>query len=185
MPRVGRDNCKRLEDFCAVGAADLFNMGGQVFGPVEAVYAETARYSEGSDADEEAFVSLRHVSGTRSRLMMSGMAALSAPRFHVLGSKGAYSKWGLDGQEAALAGGATPTDEDYGLEPESTWGTVGVPGDTQKLPSERGAYGEFYRLLAESLTVGAPLPVDPADSVEVLRIIERAHAVAALQPHQI
>jgi scyllo-inositol 2-dehydrogenase (NADP+) len=53
-----------------------------------------------------------------------------------------------------------------------------VDGATSAVPAERGAYPEFYRLLADALLRGAPLPVDPADAVEVLKVIEEVHALA-------
>ncbi|NKX54789.1 Gfo/Idh/MocA family protein [Arthrobacter mobilis] len=168
----------------ADGGGILFDLGShlidqalQLFGPVSTVYGETARHlgAEDSDADDDAFVSLLHESGVRSHLSMNLVSGLSAPRFHVLGSGAAYTKWGLDGQEAALAAGLLPTDPGYGVEPKEHWGTLGVPGDTRKVPAERGAYPEFYRLLAEALAGDGPVPVDPADSVAVLRIIEEVH----------
>ncbi|MEV8253813.1 Gfo/Idh/MocA family oxidoreductase [Rhodoglobus sp. NPDC076762] len=171
----------------AEGGGILFDLGShlidqaiQLFGPVIKVHAETARHSGHTDADgdEEAFVSLVHESGTKSRLMMNGIAALNAPRFHVLGSEAGYTKWGLDGQEPALIAGTLPTDSNYGLEAEETWGTFGVPGSTHRVPAERGAYDEFYALLATCLREGGVPPIDPRDAAEVLRVIELAHRAA-------
>jgi scyllo-inositol 2-dehydrogenase (NADP+) len=159
--------------------AHLIDQAIQLFGPVARSYGETRQYTaEGEGADQEAFVSLLHDSGVRSRLWMNGMAAQVGARFHVLGSTAGYTKWGLDGQEPALAAGARPTDADYGVEPESTWGSLGVDGATKRVPAERGAYPEFYAQLAEALYGRGPLPVDPAESLEVLRIIEEIHALA-------
>jgi predicted dehydrogenase len=168
----------------AEGGGILFDLGShlidqalQLFGPVTGVYGETARRIGGgtSDADDDAFVSLRHESGVRSHLSMNLIAGLPAPRFHVLGSAGAYSKWGMDPQEAALAAGLLPTDPGYGVEPEENWGTLGTPARTRRVRSQRGAYPEFYRQLALALRGDGPAPVDPADAVAVLRIIEEVH----------
>jgi scyllo-inositol 2-dehydrogenase (NADP+) len=41
------------------------------------------------------------------------------------------------------------------------------------VPTEPGRYAEFYALLANALTAGGPLPVDPMDSVRVIEMIER------------
>lgn len=157
----------------------LIDQAIELFGPVAEVYGETTRHSAAgkSDADDDAFVSLLHNCGVRSRLWMSGTTALPAPRFHVLGSEAAYTKWGLDRQEPELIAGALPTDPDYGVESEEHWGTVGVPERSKPVSAERGAYPEFYRLLAECLTGNGPVPVDPSDSVAVTRIIEKVHAL--------
>jgi scyllo-inositol 2-dehydrogenase (NADP+) len=109
---------------------------------------------------------------------MNGAAALPGPRFHVLGSAAGYSKWGLDGQEPALDAGLPPSDAAYGVESQESWGLLGVHGATSAVPAERGAYPEFYRLLAGAIQRGAPLPVDPSDAVEVLKVIEEIHALA-------
>jgi hypothetical protein len=109
---------------------------------------------------------------------MNGMAAQVGARFHVLGSEAGYTKWGLDGQEPALAAGMRPSDPAYGVEPEERWGLVGVDGASSPVPAECGAYPEFYTQLATALRGEGPLPVDPAEPLEVLRIIEGIHALA-------
>ena len=159
--------------------AHLIDQAIQLFGPVACSYGETAGQGRGMSAPEqEAFVSLLHDSGVRSRLWTNGAAAQVGPRFHVLGSAAGYTKWGLDGQEPALDAGIRPDDPGYGVEPQVNWGVLGVDGATTTVPAERGAYPEFYRLLADALLCGAPLPVDPADAVEVLKVIEEVHALA-------
>jgi predicted dehydrogenase len=159
--------------------AHLVDQALQLFGPVRAVHAEAARHGDPgvSDADQDTFVSLLHESGVRSRLWMNGLAAQVGPRFHVLGSEAAYTKWGLDGQEPALDAGTAPTDPGYGVEPEDRWGVLGAGEDLAPVPAERGDYPAFYRRLAACLRQDGPVPVDPADAVEVLRVIERVHGL--------
>jgi len=164
--------------------AHLIDQAIQLFGPVRDVHAEIARHGDPgvSDADEDAFVSLLHESGVRSRLWMNGLAAQAGPRFHVLGSEAAWTKWGLDGQEPALDAGADPADPSYGLEPEERWGVLGTDGALVAVPAERGDYPVFYRRLAVCLREGGPVPVDPDDAVAVLRVIERAHHLNPAAP---
>lgn len=152
--------------------AHLIDQALQLFGPVEKFHGETARRTPGPGADDEAFVSLQHVSGVRSRLWMNGGAAQVGHRFHVLGSEAGYTKWGLDSQESALDSGVLPTDPSYGVEPESDWGQLGIDGDTVPVPPERGDYPEFYRRLADAARGQRPIPVDPVGSLDVLSIIE-------------
>ncbi|TLM70699.1 Gfo/Idh/MocA family oxidoreductase [Pseudarthrobacter sp. NamB4] len=159
--------------------AHLIDQAIQLFGPVERSYGETAnRGPHAQAADTEAFVSLLHESGVRSRLWMNGMAAQAGPRFHVLGSRSGYTKWGLDGQEPALAAGITPANPAYGLEPQESWGLLGVDGATHPVPAARGAYPQFYVQLAAALHGEGALPVDPAGPLEVLKVIEGIHAMA-------
>ncbi|MCU1635194.1 MAG: oxidoreductase [Cryobacterium sp.] len=165
------------------GGGILYDLGTHLidqalflFGPVDDVYAEVVTHREGGPADDDTFVSLHHQSGVRSRLWMNGLAAQVGPRFHVLGSKSAYTKWGLDGQEAALKAGAQPTQPEFGIEPESAWGVLGIDGALERIPTERGQYEAFYAGLADALLRGGGLPVDPRDSVLVIEMIEKIHA---------
>jgi scyllo-inositol 2-dehydrogenase (NADP+) len=159
--------------------AHLIDQAIQLFGPVEKSYGETANRGPHADAaDTEAFVSLLHSSGVRSRLWMNGMAAQAGPRFHVLGSQAGYTKWGLDGQEPALAAGLAPSDPAYGLEPQESWGLLGADGSARPVPAERGAYPQFYGQLSAALRGEGPLPVDPAGPLGVLKVIEGIHALA-------
>jgi hypothetical protein len=63
-------------------------------------------------------------------------------------------------------------------------GQLGRDGHLDRLPTERGAYPEFYRILADKISDGGtasalPLPVDPAGPVEVLKLIEQARQLAS------
>ncbi|MBB6402893.1 Gfo/Idh/MocA family oxidoreductase [Arthrobacter sp. AZCC_0090] len=159
--------------------AHLIDQAVQLFGRVEDCYGETANHGQHpAGADTEAFVSLFHTSGVRTRLWMNGVAAQVGPRFHVLGSKAGYTKWGLDSQEAALAAGLSPSDPAYGVDPVSSWGVLGTDGDQEPVPAETGAYPRFYAELAAAIRGDGPLPVDPAESLETLKVIERIHAFA-------
>lgn len=142
----------------------------QLFGPAVPVYHEVFTHKSAAD---DAFVVLAHESGVRSHLWMNGLAAQVGPRFRVLGSQGGFTKHGLDPQEATLRDGVRPTSPSFGQEPSSAWGTVGVDGATETVPTEPGRYAEFYALLAKALLAGGPLPVDPRDSVHVIEMIER------------
>ncbi|WP_461187992.1 Gfo/Idh/MocA family protein [Arthrobacter sp. Z4-13] len=159
--------------------AHLIDQAVQLFGAVEESYGETAnRGPHPEGADTEAFVSLLHESGVRSRLWMNGMAAQVGPRFHVLGSEAGYTKWGLDSQEPDLAAGMSPLDPSYGMEPQVAWGVLGIDGATTPVRPETGAYPQFYAGLAAALRGEGTLPVNPAESLEVLSTIEKIHAFA-------
>ncbi len=165
------------------GGGVLYDLGSHLidqalllFGPVQDIYSELTTCRPGGAAPDDAFVALRHESGVRTHLWMSTVAAQRGARFRVLGARSAYTKWHLDGQEAALDAGARPTDEDYGVEPPASWGRLGVDGAAKPVPSLRGQYDRFYALLSDSLHRGAPLPVDPRDAVNVTAIIEQIHA---------
>ncbi|MFE6254506.1 Gfo/Idh/MocA family oxidoreductase [Agromyces sp. NPDC057865] len=158
----------------------LIDQAVQLFGPVSDLHAEIARRRPAAAADDDVFLALQHDSGVTSHLWMSAVAPLSGPRFHVLGSRAGYTTWGLDVQEPSLLAGALPGDPGFGETPEARWGVLGADGEIRRVPTQRGDYGEFYRRLAVAIHDGGPLPVDPADAVAVLELIERAHAAASV-----
>ncbi len=172
----------------AQGAGITFDLGShlidqalQLFGPATVEQAELAIVRDGSVSDDDAFISLRHSSGVRSHLTVSRAAAQAGPRFRVLGTEAGYTVYGLDGQEPALKDGRWPGSGGYGVTPEAEWGLLGVDGPGGGLvpvPTERGDYPAFYAGVAASILEGAPPPVDPRDALEVLRVIERAHALS-------
>ena len=170
----------------AQGGGILFDLGSHLvdqaltlFGPATLEVAELRAVREGLGSEDDAFLSLRHESGVRSHLTMSRVAAQSGPRFRVLGDESGYSVYGLDGQEPALKVGRWPGSEGYGETPSAQWGLLGVDNGEQPLtpvPTEAGAYPQFYAQVSASILEGAPVPVDPRSALETVRIIEQSHA---------
>ena len=160
----------------------LFDLGAHLvdqalvlFGPVTHVYAEVDCRRPNVQVDDDVFVALTHASGVRSHLWCSAVASNRGPRMRVLGDHAAYVKYGLDGQEDALRRGGRPDrDPAWGMENEAVWGTLGVDADSSAVPTEPGAYQRYYAAVADALRTGTPPPVDPADAVTVLRVIEAA-----------
>lgn len=175
----------------ADGGGVLFDLGThlidqalQLFGPAAVVHAELRVRRPDEKADDDAFVVLRHESGVLSHLAMNLLCAQQGPRFRILGSGGGYTKYGVDPQEPYIVAGGGPADAEYGVEAPEWAGALGRDGHVQALPTERGAYPEFYRLLADKIldggtSSGLPLPVDPSDAVQVLEIIESARALGS------
>lgn len=159
--------------------AHLIDQALLLFGPVRTVYAELDRRRPGVATDDDAHVALTHASGVRSALWMSKVAAQPGPRFRVLGARAAFTKDGLDGQEAALALGGSPSAPDWGEEPAARWGQLGLDGALAPVRSEAGSYPRFYAAVAAALRDGTPPPVEPDDAIAVLDIIEAARASAA------
>ncbi|CAM3176776.1 putative oxidoreductase YdgJ [Arthrobacter ulcerisalmonis] len=175
----------------AEGGGLLFDLGShlidqaiQLFGPAQVDHAELRIHRADEKADDDVFLVLRHESGVRSHLSMNALCAQQGPRFRILGSAGGFTKHGIDPQEPYVRAGGSPLDADYGVEASEWAGLLGRDGQLQPLPTQRGNYPEFYRLLAAKILDGGtasprPLPVDPEDAVAVLKIIERARTLAS------
>lgn len=158
----------------------LIDQAIQLFGPVVDVYAEVDARRAQASSDDDAFVALTHAGGVRSHISVGSVAAQAGPRMRVLGARAAFVKQTGDGQEAALAAGAVPSDPGYGSEPESSWGTLGIGADAVPVPTERGRYDAFYGELARALRGQGPLPVDPRDAVAVIALIEGIHRTTSV-----
>jgi predicted dehydrogenase len=148
-----------------------------LLGPAASVYAEIDARRGG--ADDDVFVALRHRGGTISHLWASAVAGAPGPRLRVLGSRSAYVVDGVDSQEDALQAGARPGAGEWGVEPPERWGRL-VRGDAaQAVPSEPGDWPAFYAGLERALRIGGPPPVDPADAVAGLEVLDAARRSAA------
>ena len=153
----------------------LVDQAIQLLGPVTDVYAEIVSLA-GTAAPDDGYLELTHAGGARSKLWTSLVAPKPGPRFRVLGSEGTFVSWGLDVQESQLASDMRPDHPDYGLVPQHQWPVVGVGTDIAPLEPDRGDYPAFYAGVADALATGGSMPVDPRDSVEVVRILEEAHS---------
>lgn len=178
-PEVGGSWRERPDPEDAGGL--LFDLGShladqavQLFGAVQAVYAELEIRRAGAEVDDDDFVALEHAAGMRSHLWMSSVAAQEGPRFRVLGDRTAYVKYRLDVQEDALRAGRLPSEPDWGVEPRERWGRIGAAKELREVLTEPGNYGAFYEAIVASLREGAPPPVDPLDAVAVLEVLEAA-----------
>lgn len=156
----------------------LIDQALRLFGPVDSVYAEMDLRRDGVEVDDDSFVALTHASGVRSHLWTSKVAPQHGPRLRVLGSEAAYTKFGLDPQEAALRAGGGPGQDGWGVEDERLWGVLSVGDQERTVPSLPGRYEAFYPAVVRGLREGAPMPVDPADSIEGLDVIEAARRSA-------
>lgn len=163
------------------GGGILFDLGPHLidqalvlFGDVVDVHGELDN-RRGGGADDDAFVSLTHASGVRSRLWMSAIAPANRPRFRVVGSTGVFESYGLDPQEPQSIAGVSPTDPGFGLHADGRTATVFRPDGTREaIELQAGRHLSFYEQVADALAEGHPLPVDPRDSIGGLKVILEA-----------
>ncbi|HVB26711.1 MAG TPA: Gfo/Idh/MocA family oxidoreductase, partial [Mycobacteriales bacterium] len=152
----------------------LVDQARYLFGPVARVYAEVDMGRSGAVTDDDCFLALEHVNGTRSHLWCSIVAPSGGPRIRLEGTRAGYVKDTLDGQEQALrAGRALPVAEPAGLIRDH----VGV----RAAPSVPGDWRAFYVGLVSAVRGRGGVPVEPADAVAGLRIIEAARRSAQLR----
>jgi scyllo-inositol 2-dehydrogenase (NADP+) len=153
-----------------------------LFGEPTRVYAEMALRHPNAQVDDDTFVALQFKDGVNAHLWMSVVVRTPGLRFRISGLRGTYEKQGLDPQEDALRTGLRPGAADWGTEPREHWGRlstdvdgVHIDGAVETLP---GTYETYYALLRDALLNDGPPPVDPAEAVQVLRVIEAAQRSA-------
>jgi predicted dehydrogenase len=96
----------------------------------------------------------------------------------VQGTLGSFIKYGEDPQEEKLRAGELPLGEDWGQEPESSYGILHTEINGQVVrkivPSKKGDYGLYYRNIYETIVNGAPLREKPEHGYNTIRIVELA-----------
>ncbi len=152
-----------------------------LFGPATHLYAEIAS-RRGFAADDDAFIALRHASGTTSHLHASAVTPAPGPRLRVQGTAAAFLVPSVDPQEAALREGLLPDAvEGWGTPPEWERGRLVAGERSVPVPPEPGDWVRFYTLLRDAIRTGGPLPVAAGDAVAALRILDAARLAAGQQ----
>jgi scyllo-inositol 2-dehydrogenase (NADP+) len=157
--------------------AHLLDQAIDLFGRPSRVYAELAT-RRGGPADDDAFIALHHPGGVVSHHWCSAVAAVPAPRLRVQGSVAGFVVADLDPQEAKLRAGERPGGADFGMPAEAEFPRLVRGEGSEAVTPEPGDWRRFYELLRDSLTTGAPLPVDPGGALETLRVLDAARRSA-------
>ena len=154
----------------------LIDQALQLFGMPTAVFADIAIMRPISKVDDYMEILLMY-NRLRVRLKSGYLVKEPIPSYVVHGTKGSFLKSRADVQENLLKQYTSPAIPGWGLEPETEQGLLHtlINGETirKRIPTERGNYGEYYKLLYEALRNGAPLPVTAEDGRNVIGIIEK------------
>lgn len=158
-----------------------------LLGPVRSVIAELDARRPGTQVRDDGFLALLHDSGARSHLHLGAMTSWPVPTFVVQGTEAALVSTGQDGQFAAVFHGVGPLDPRWGSfdtfetrrHAGGPPGPVPLPGPVTPVAPVDTDAREFYRILAGALDGDGPLPVDPAESLHVLQVLEAAARSAA------
>jgi scyllo-inositol 2-dehydrogenase (NADP+) len=177
----------RWRERAANGGGLLLDLGSHLidqalllFGMPDWIQADVLCRRPGAQV-EDGF-EIRLAQGDR-RIVLAADSLVSdpGPRFRLHGELGSFTKRGFDVQESQLRGRLSPLDPQFGVEPPELSGRL-VAGECAEIvpvQSERGRWTEFYTALRSHVERGTPLPVDPADAREVLRLIDAARRSAA------
>nr|WP_300306250.1 oxidoreductase [Halomonas sp.] len=155
----------------------LLDQARVLFGMPRAILLELSTSRDGAEVDDE-FVCMLEYEGIRVTLEASTLVAEPSPRFVLHGTKGSYSIYGLDPQEAWLKEGQVPS-EDWGIDPQPGVATINEGSDEEPhlvvhdVPSEPGNYPAYYAAVREALLLkGGQPPVTGEEGVEIMTLLE-------------
>jgi predicted dehydrogenase len=143
-----------------------------LFGKPEAVTATLSRHRDDAMADDWAHVVL-HYPGLEAILHASLLVASGSPRFIAHGTAGSLLKRHLDVQEAQSLAGLSPTDPNFGVDPDPLirWTADGVESVHA---AERGCQQRFYAEVAAALRGTADTPVTLAEALATMEVLDAA-----------
>lgn len=145
----------------------------QLFGTPQTIALDLAGLREGAAADDWFHAVLRY-EGLRVILHGSALVAELGPRFALHGTRGSFTKFGLDPQEDALKLGGRPGASDWGRDPRPGTLTLGE-GDAlvqRTIAGEAGDYSRYYAAVRDAVLHAAPNPVPASDALKVMRLID-------------
>jgi scyllo-inositol 2-dehydrogenase (NADP+) len=165
------------------GGGTLFDLGPHLidqaltlFGTPETIWASVRIERDDAVVDDAWDLFLTYAKPSpMSVLLRSTMTACSpGPRFVLHGTRGSFTKWGIDPQEDQLKAGMTFDSPGMGEEPEHAWGELHLhEGGTRRVPTLRGDYRGFYENVRDALLGKAELAVKPEQAWQTTRLIEQ------------
>jgi predicted dehydrogenase len=152
-----------------------------LLGPARGVYAELDVVDLPEGRTDCAFaVVITHVGGVRSHLSATKLNRIQERELRAYGSAGAFVSRGTDVQAQAVFAGLRPAElgAAWGYEPEERWGTLHTASGAVPVPSERGAYQDFYTRFAAAVRGEGDFPVPAAEAVRTLEVLDAARTSA-------
>ena len=178
-----RPGAWREED--APGTGILYDLGSHLIDQVlsllglpEAVTADIRIQRKLARAVDN-FEVILHYPFIKATIKAGMLVKETLPRFILLGTNGSFVKYGMDVQEEALKAGYSPlTKDNWGLEPQSSWGRINTEFNGMHLigniESEKGNYTAFYENVYHTIIGKESLIVTPLQARNTIRIIELA-----------
>lgn len=152
----------------------LLDQALQLFGRPEWIQADVLAQRRGARSDD-AFELLLGMGRLRISLGVSLIAADNRMRYRLLGERAAFTKAGLDPQEAQLRLGMSPLADGFGIEAADDRGVLTHgSGEQEPVISATGRWLSFYEAMRNSIEHGTPVPVAAPEVRTTIELIEAA-----------
>lgn len=148
-----------------------------LFGPARRVTANLDWLDLPEGRTDAGFViTISHASGVHSHVSASKVNRVESRELRVLGSLGSYVSSQSDVQAQAVFAGLRPVDDPsgWGYEVPERWGTLSVADGARRVPSEQGAYSDYYARFAAAVDGTGPQPVPAAEAIGTLAVLDAA-----------
>uniref|UniRef100_A0A0W0FCK7 Uncharacterized protein n=1 Tax=Moniliophthora roreri TaxID=221103 RepID=A0A0W0FCK7_MONRR len=185
-------------------AGQLFDLGSHLIDQTLALFGRPSKITAftqnirgvGSQNVEDTFTVFMHYPPGSvhphplTAILRGHILSVKSPqlRYIVKGTKGTYTKYGVDVQEDQLKAISSPKEifwDGYGQEPESMWGTLENIESDEVTPffsswpsNDAGCYVDLFRNLAAAIREGTEQAVKWSDATAVIEMIELAHKSA-------
>lgn len=147
------------------------------FGMPQAVTAQIQSVRPWAKADDSFDVKLHYPTHTAT-LKSGTLVKIPGATYQIHGTKGSFIKYGLDIQEETLETGAIPNTQNWGMEPESIWGTLKTECEGIEIysiiKSENGDYRDYFINLRDAIWGKGKIAVTAEEGANVMKIIELA-----------
>jgi scyllo-inositol 2-dehydrogenase (NADP+) len=155
----------------------LIDQAMVLFGAPQAITADI-RMERAEAVVDDAFDVILHYPKLRAILRGSMIALAPDLRYLIRGEQGAFVKYGIDPQEAALKRGEAPQNDAWGKESPEKWGTLFTPTDAgaaaETIPTLPGDYRLFYANVRDAILGKSQIDVTREQMLRVMRALELA-----------
>ncbi|EUJ23930.1 oxidoreductase [Listeria grandensis FSL F6-0971] len=108
----------------------------------------------------------------------SHLVNIPYPKFILHGTKGSFVKYGIDQQETCLKAGVMPGDANFGIDPESHYGTLVYVNENNEtvqetVPTPLGDYGRLYDQLHDAILNSTQKLVSDNETLTNMTILEQ------------
>jgi len=170
------------------GGGTLFDLGPHMidqaltlFGKPESIVADVRMERRSAVVDDAWDVFLKYEQPHPMTVLLRSTltACTPGPRYVIHGTKGSFTKWGLDPQEDQIKAGMAFDAPGFGEDPESDWGELHTAAGTRRVPTLKGDYRGYYANVRDALLGRAELAVQPEQAWRTTRLIELARESSA------
>ncbi|HEY5843297.1 MAG TPA: Gfo/Idh/MocA family oxidoreductase [Mycobacterium sp.] len=196
LPRLG--DIWRIESYFDLDGADTLEAGPSggllrdigahlvdqalwLFGPAERVDAHLDYVDLPEGRTDAGFVvNIAHRNGVYSTVSSTKLNHLDGRRLRAFGSLGSYGADGTDVQAQALFAGARPKDDPtgWGYERPERWGVLHTAQGAEAVPSQQGAYQDYYTEFAAAVAGTGPQPVPARTALGTIAVLAAAREAA-------